>query len=107
MPRLYGVVRMVTQPTTWKVVDLFSGCGGMSSGFRRQGSHFRIVGAVDLERGKPGRGKSAGTSTFCNPTYERNIGVEPKKKDLSVLSPAEYRAELGLLPGDLEVLISC
>ena len=90
-----------------KVVDLFSGAGGMSAGFHALRNRFEIVGAVDLEAGKPGRGKSAGTTTACNPTYERNIGVRPRKADLSVLSPADYRSELGLERGQLDVLISC
>lgn len=91
----------------WTVVDLFSGCGGMSSGFRRLHEHFKIVGAVDLEAGKPGLGKSAATTTECNSTYYANIGVRPKKADLRVLDPREYREELGLAPGELDVLISC
>lgn len=90
----------------WTVVDLFSGCGGMSSGFASNPA-FEIIGAVDLERGKPGRGKSAGTSTMCNPTYRRNIGITPKSADLAFLAPRDYRLELGLEPGDLDVLISC
>lgn len=89
------------------VVDLFSGAGGASHGFHRHTDAFEIIGAVDLERGKPGRGRSPGTSTGCNPTYERNIGVRPKHADLSLLPPADYRAELGLATGDLDVLISC
>jgi len=89
-----------------RVVDLFSGAGGMSWGFRVL-PDFEIVGAVDLQRGKPGRGKSAGTSTDCNPTYERNIGIRPKNADLSVLDPGEYRRELGLERRELDVLISC
>src|SRR3546814_18174971 len=36
----------------WTVVDLFSGCGGMSAGFARRQS-FRMFGAVDLDYGKP------------------------------------------------------
>jgi DNA (cytosine-5)-methyltransferase 1 len=90
-----------------KVVDLFSGCGGMSAGFHRYTDHFQIIGAVDKEVAKPGRGKSEGTSTECNPTYERNIGVAPKNADLAVLDPEEYRTELGLDKGELGVLISC
>src|SRR4051812_34536394 len=89
------------------VVDLFSGCGGMSSGFSWHKGRFQIIGAVDLEVAKPGRGKSAGTSTGCNPTYEANIGIAPKSADLSKLDPAEYRKELRLRRGDLDVLISC
>lgn len=78
----------------------------MSYGFRETG-RFEIVGAVDLQKGKPGRGKSPGSSTDCNPTYERNIGVRPKNADLNLLDPGEYRLELGLERGELDVLISC
>lgn len=91
----------------WRVVDLFSGCGGMSCGFHRHPEYFRIIGAVDKEAGKPGRGNSAPSSTMCNPTYRRNIGIEPKNADLAVLDPMEYRRELGLERGELEILISC
>jgi DNA (cytosine-5)-methyltransferase 1 len=97
----------MTSRSRARVVDLFSGAGGMSCGFHQLREHFEIVGAVDLEAGKPGRGKSAGTTTMCNPTYARNIGITPKNADLSILSPAEYRSELGLTQGELEVLISC
>lgn len=88
------------------VVDLFSGAGGMSAGFLRSG-HYRILGAVDLEKGKPGRGASAGTTTACNPTYSRNIGITPVKADLSILDPSLLRRQLHLKKGDLDVLISC
>lgn len=99
---------MMKRPSRrWTVVDLFSGAGGMSYGFHRFRDHFEIIGAVDMEKGKPGRGKSNGTSTGCNPTYERNIGITPKNADLAYLDPHEYRAELGLSPGELDVLISC
>jgi DNA (cytosine-5)-methyltransferase 1 len=94
-----------TSPLT--VIDLFSGCGGMSSGFHRAGGRYKVVGAVDLQRGKPGRLKSAGTSTQCNPTYTANIGLEPMNADLSTLSPKEYRKEMGLEKEELDVLISC
>lgn len=93
--------------TLWKVVDLFSGCGGMSAGFYRYQDYFQIVGAVDLEVAKPGRGKHKAASTRCNATYFRNIGVKPKKADLTTLNPQIYREELGLNKGSLEVLIAC
>lgn len=88
------------------VVDLFSGAGGMSTGFHRHGA-FEIVGAVDLEKGKPGNGLSAGSSTLCNPTYFRNIGVEPWNQDLASLDPKVLARRLGLRRGALDVLISC
>ena len=88
------------------VVDLFSGAGGMSTGFHRHGA-FEIVGAVDLEKGKPGNGVSAGTSTMCNPTYRRNIGIEPWNQDIARLDPKALIRRLGLRRGGLDVLISC
>ncbi len=89
------------------VIDLFSGCGGMSTGFHRQPENFQIVGAVDRELAKPGRKKSKGSSTGCNPTYLRNIGVAPRNDDLASLDPHTYRQSLGLGRGELGVLISC
>jgi DNA (cytosine-5)-methyltransferase 1 len=88
------------------VVDLFSGAGGMSTGFHRHGA-FEIVGAVDLEKGKPGNGVSAGTSTMCNPTYRRNIGIEPWNQDIARLDPKALMRRLGFRRGGLDVLISC
>ncbi len=79
----------------------------MSYGFHRHPERFEMIGAVDFEKGKPGRGKSPGTSTACNPTYARNIGIEPKNANLDGLSPGNYRAEIGVEGGELEVLISC
>lgn len=91
----------------WKVVDLFSGCGGMSAGFHAHKEYFEIVGAVDREIAKPGRGKHKASSTQCNSTYHRNIGVMPKNADLMTLNPQTYRKELGLNKGELDVLIAC
>ncbi|MEM8603392.1 MAG: DNA cytosine methyltransferase [Cyanobacteria bacterium P01_H01_bin.121] len=88
-----------------KVVDLFSGCGGMSAGFAACSSSFEMVGAVDLEVSKPSNSRS--TSTRCNATYERNIGIKPLNADLMNLDPEGYRNSLGLSRGDLDVLIAC
>jgi len=91
----------------WKVIDLFSGAGGMSYGFKAQPDFFEIVGAADIEVAKPGRGKSPGTSTKCNATYEHNIGVRPENVDLALIPPAELRSRFGVERGELGVLISC
>ncbi len=91
----------------WKVVDLFSGCGGMSAGFHAYDDYFAIVGAVDCEVAKPGRGKHKASSTRCNSTYRRNIGVDPKYADLLTLSPQAYRQELCLERGELDILLAC
>lgn len=95
------------QTAPFTVLDLFSGSGGMSWGFFRLSEAFQIAGAVDLQKGKPGLKKSAGTRLHCNKTYQLNLGVQPKEADLALLDPADYRAELGIPRGALTVLISC
>lgn len=79
----------------------------MSSGFAGLRRHFTHIAAVDIEAGKPGLKSSKGTQTFCNATYERNIGISPLKADLAMLNPAELRYSVGLDQGELGVLISC
>src|SRR5688500_4054494 len=95
-----------TQQHRLTVVDLFSGCGGMSSGFQKRSDRFQIIGAVDKQVAKPSSINTNG-STHCNATYEENIGLRPKTADLAVLEPEPYRLELGIKKGDLGVLISC
>jgi DNA (cytosine-5)-methyltransferase 1 len=80
------------------VVDLFSGAGGMSYGFHAHPA-FRVIGAVDAQRGKP----TSTTGIECNGTYEANMGVRPLERDLAKISGEELRAELGRPT----VLISC
>jgi DNA (cytosine-5)-methyltransferase 1 len=85
-----------------RVVDLFSGAGGMSYGFAAN-PQFEIVGAADLEIGKPSTGAGA---LECNSTYERNVGLRPLDVDLGVVDPAELMDQLGVR-GELEVLLTC
>lgn len=84
-------------------VDLFSCGGGMSTGFKRQGS-FTPIGAVDLEVAKPSHGIGA---TSCNATYEANVGLRPLSADLSVTAPAEIAEHFQFAADDVDVLISC
>ncbi|WP_168220208.1 DNA cytosine methyltransferase [Azospirillum thermophilum] len=95
--------------TDWTVADLCSGAGGMSAGFaRRQG--FRIIGAIDLEQGKPSGGAG---SLECNATYEANIGIRPVDADLLEYEPEQFREHVratqgvDLKPGTLTVLSAC
>jgi DNA (cytosine-5)-methyltransferase 1 len=85
-----------------KIVDLFSCGGGMSTGFVSRG--FRTIGAVDLEVAKPSHGTGA---TFCNDTYEKNLGLRPMSADLAETSPDEVASHFGFGAGDVDVLISC
>src|ERR1035441_4743407 len=54
------------------VIDVFSGCGGMSSGFKSVNGvrpTFRIAGAIDIDE-------------IANETYEKNLGIRPLKLDV-------------------------
>jgi DNA (cytosine-5)-methyltransferase 1 len=98
---------MNVQP--WTVIDLFSGCGGMSTGFARR-TPFKIVGAVDVEHGKPSGGAGV---LDCNATYAANIGASPHAFDIGKTSPKQLRdavkraTGIDLRPGKLTVLIAC
>lgn len=74
----------------------------MSTGFTAQG--FSTIGAVDLEVAKPSHGIGA---TFCNDTYERNLGLRPMSADLAVTGPDEVASHFGFQADSVEVLISC
>jgi len=92
------------KPSTYTVVDLFSGAGGMSLGFHKHPS-FRIIAAADAELGKPstGRGKLQ-----CNSSYKLNIGVSPCSLDLSEVEPERIREALGLdINTSISVLSAC
>lgn len=89
------------------MLDLFSGCGGMSAGFRHHSDFFRIVGAVDRQIARPGNGSGPSTSTNCNVTYEMNLGVRPLCLDLERVDTSDIMSEIGIQTGDLDVLIAC
>lgn len=58
------------------VVDMFSGCGGMSAGFlsvNGQKPLFRLAGAVDIDE-------------VANRSYELNLGVRPARVDIGELA---------------------
>lgn len=86
----------------WTVVDLFSGAGGASAGFRAYPG-FAIVGAADAQLGKP---SSAPGSLGCNATYARNLRVFPVEADLARIHPADLADRLGLSSAPT-VLIAC
>lgn len=58
------------------VVDMFSGCGGMSAGFKSINGiepAFTIAAAIDID-------------DVANKTYEANLGIRPEKADVSELA---------------------
>jgi DNA (cytosine-5)-methyltransferase 1 len=102
-PRSSGAKRAEEKTTPEAtVVDLFSGAGGMSSGFARHPA-FEVIGAADAEIGKPSSGPG---SLGCNRSYFRNIGVAPIQVDLGEIPPEELRDRLGLTASPT-VLIAC
>lgn len=84
------------------VIDFFSGCGGISAGFRTVNGllpAFRHVLAVD-------------TDPVSNATYERNIGLRPVAADVHELATRTQRLrklldQSGRRPGSPLVLIGC
>jgi DNA (cytosine-5)-methyltransferase 1 len=74
------------------VVDLFSGIGAGSLGFRRAG--FRIAGAVDID---PAASK----------VYENNFGVKPIVGDLREISGVKILRRFGLRKGEIDVCVGC
>lgn len=73
-------------------IDLFSGAGGLSVGFKNAG--FRIVQAVERD-------------LHCAKTYQHNNPeTDLIKDDAQNLRPLECLGKLGLRPGDLNVLIA-
>lgn len=91
--------------TRFTFVDLFSGAGGMSYGFHAHRA-FEVVGAVDVQVGKPSSGKG---TLDCNATYTLNMGVEPFEADLQELDGDGLKALLGdRLPAEgVAVLSAC
>jgi DNA (cytosine-5)-methyltransferase 1 len=88
----------------FKVVDLFSGAGGMSFGFHRHPA-FCLVGAADAELGKPSSGAGA---LQCNRTYACNLGIEPLALDLGEVAPERLVQLLGTeVQGGIHVLSAC
>jgi DNA (cytosine-5)-methyltransferase 1 len=84
------------------VIDMFSGCGGMSAGFRAVNGAFpafRLALAVDLDR-------------VANKTYGNNLGLSPQALDVSRLAAdAELLKTVldrsGRRPGHPLILIGC
>ncbi|MBF0170815.1 MAG: DNA cytosine methyltransferase [Nitrospinae bacterium] len=65
------------------VVDLFSGCGGMSAGFRAVNSlvsAYRIIASVDID-------------STANSSFRENFGFSPLEEDVSELSRNPGRLE--------------
>jgi DNA (cytosine-5)-methyltransferase 1 len=84
------------------VIDMFSGCGGMSAGFQAVNAlvpAYRLAMAVDID-------------SDANRTYEANLGLRPEKLDVGELarSPKKIKATIEAVrqsPTAPLVLIGC
>ena len=94
---------MTMRVAPFSVVDLFSGAGGMSFGFKAHGD-FKLIGAVDAEIGKP----TAGDGRLqCNVTYHKNIGIVPKRINLADVLATDLRSVLEFGDSKVNVLSVC
>jgi len=59
-----------------QVLDLFSGCGGLSFGFHKQNNIYKVIGAIDFDK-------------HANATYETNFGIKPKQLDIAEISSSD------------------
>jgi DNA (cytosine-5)-methyltransferase 1 len=78
---------------TLTAVDLFSGCGGLSLGLKQGG--FRVVAAVEIEP------KAQVTYKLNHPRVRLYGG------DIRQLDPADVLREVGIVPGELDLLAGC
>ena len=84
------------------VIDMFSGCGGMSAGFRTCNGLlplFRLIMAVDVD-------------PVANATYAHNFGITPQEADVADLAQNPRRLkkiveQSGRRPDHPLVLIGC
>lgn len=77
---------------THTVVDMFSGCGGMSLGFKQAG--FNVILAVDID-------------SASNQEYKQNLGSTPHKLDLFEVSSNQILNLARIKSGELDVLVGC
>jgi DNA (cytosine-5)-methyltransferase 1 len=78
---------------TLLAVDLFSGCGGLTTGLKQAG--FFVLGAVDNHR-------------LSVDTYKANhSGVRVWRRNITQFSATQMRRKLRLRPGQLDLLAGC
>jgi len=77
---------------TYRVIDLFCGCGGASLGLRLAGH--KVVAAVDID------------PIACK-TYSKNLGLEPICDDLRYLSGYQILNKCDFKEGEIDIVVGC
>ena len=84
---------MASRRVRFSVIDLFSGCGGLSLGLRWAG--FKVIAAVDND-------------SVSNATYRMNHRrTRLIEEDIGSIDPEVLMKELGLNPESLDLLAGC
>jgi len=74
-------------------IDLFSGCGGMTFGLKK--ASYKVIGALEID-------------PVASSTYKLNHPrTKLKQDDIQNVSPEVWMYELGLEPGQLDLLAGC
>ena len=74
-------------------IDLFSGCGGMSFGLRK--ASFNVIAALEV-------------NAIASDTYKLNFSrTKLKQVDIRKVDGGQWMSELGLVPGELDLLAGC
>ena len=76
----------------YPVIDVFSGAGFASLGFRRAG--FRVAAALEINAARCG-------------VYERNLRLKPMRRDVMETEPREILAAAGLRRGSRFCIVGC
>jgi DNA (cytosine-5)-methyltransferase 1 len=74
-------------------IDLFSGCGGLSTGLKKAG--FKVIAACEIDQ-------------KAHTTYSKNHPeVKLYSQDIRNVFPTRILVDLGLRPGELDLLAGC
>jgi DNA (cytosine-5)-methyltransferase 1 len=75
-----------------QVVNLFSGCGGLSYGFHEHPEAFEVLGAIDFDQ-------------HANKTYQTNFGLVPQQVDIASVAAEEFVEMFGIASNRPLVLV--